>query len=392
MNLHEYQTKEILRNYYIPVPDFDVASNLDEVKNIVHRMKLQKGVIKAQVHAGGRGKNNGIKIANTPSEIIEMSSQMLQTKFKNNQTLEREIPVNKVLISEFVDIQKEYYFSIVISRESASPLIMISSFGGMNVEEVIERDQKKMIKIFLPHYGKIHDYQLFQCAKMLNWSNEIKQKGEFLIKNLVKVFLDYDASMLEINPLVLTSSQELSVVDAKMSIDDNALYRHLDLEKLFDASQETKEDVLARKMKVSYISLEGSIGCLVNGAGLAMATMDILNYYGGKAANFLDVGGSATEKQLQDSLILIISDPLVKVIFINIFGGILDCSVLAKALVKAYFNLNMKLPIVIRLEGTNSDKGREILIRSNIKLFFVDSIDEGAKKAIDISKGKFIYG
>lgn len=391
MNLHEYQTKEILKNYCIPVPSFRVVSNIEEVKDVIKKMKLQKGVVKAQVHAGGRGKNGGIKIVSSPEEMIEVSSSLLNSKFKNNQTLRREIPINKLLISEFIDIKEEYYFSIIVSRETYSPLIMLSSSGGMSIEETLEKNPEKLLKVPLPHYGKIHDYQLFQCFKFLNWSNEVKKKGEFLIKRLIKVFLDYDASMLEINPLVLTSSQELSVVDAKMVIDDNALYRHLALKESFDFSQETKEDSLSREIGVSYIPLEGSIGCLVNGAGLAMATMDVLDYYGGKAANFLDVGGSASEKQLQDSLILIASDSSVKVIFINIFGGILDCAVLAKALVSIYFELDINLPLVIRLEGTNSDKAREILICSGIKLFFVNSIDEGAKKSIDISKGIYKY-
>lgn len=391
MNLHEYQTKEILKNYHLPIPNFAVASNDGEVKNAVQRLDLKKAVVKIQVHAGGRGKYGGIKIANSPEEIVEISLRLLQSTFKNYQTLHREIPISKIIISELVDIQKEYYLSIVINRKTASPLIMISPHGGMDIEETLEKSRKDLLKISVPHYGKVHNYQLLECSKLLNWSREIKRQGDDLIKKLIQVFLDCDASMLEINPLVLTSSQKLSVIDAKMSIDDNALYRHPHLEKLFDPSQETKEDVLAREMKVSYVSLEGNIGCLVNGAGLAMATMDILNYYGGTVANFLDIGGSASEIQIRDSLTLIVSDSLIKVIFVNIFGGILDCAILAKALITACFELNIKLPIVIRLEGTNVDQGKKLLNQSGINLLFVDSIDEGAKKAVDISKGKSVH-
>lgn len=391
MNLHEYQTKEILKHYYLPIPNFAVASNVDQVKNIVQKLGLRKAIIKIQVHAGGRGKYGGIKIANSPREIVEISSQLLNSTFKNHQTLHREIPVNKIIISELVDIQKEYYLSIVINRKTASPLIMISPYGGVDIEETLEKSHEELLKISIPHYGKIYNYQLLECSKLLNWSLEIKRQGYDLIKKLIQVFLECDASMLEINPLGLTSSQKLSVIDAKMSIDDNALYRHPHLEKLFDPSQETKEDVLAREMKVSYISLEGNIGCLVNGAGLAMATMDILNYYGGKVANFLDVGGSASESQIKDSLSLIVSDSLIKVIFVNIFGGILDCAVLAKALIAGCLDLKLKLPIVLRLEGTNVDEGKKILNQSEINLLFVDSIDEGAKKAVDISKGKSVH-
>ena len=307
-------------------------------------------------------------------------------QFSSNQTAGRSLPVNKVLISPLIEIVAEYYLAIVVDRKHRCPVMMLSKAGGMDIEEIAEKQPELLLTIKLPSSKKIYNYQLRQIAKFMEWDKSIADQGNRIICQLLQCFYDNDISLLEINPLVLTADRSLAILDAKITIDDNALYRHPQLANCYDPSQENIRDVLAKQLGLSYIALEGTIGCLVNGAGLAMSTLDILKLYGGSAANFLDVGGSASEKQIQEAISLVLSDKSVRVLFIHIFGGIMDCSVVAAGLVSAMQGQQEHVPTVIRLEGTNVDKGRDIILKAGIPCEFVASMSEGAELAVKLSR------
>lgn len=342
--------------------------------------------MKAQVHAGGRGKNGGVVIAHSPEDLLAAADKLLHMQFSSNQTAGLSLPVNKVLISPLVEIASEYYLAIVIDRKHRCPVIMLSKAGGVDIEEVAEKQPDQLLKMTLPSSGKIYGYQLRRIAKFMEWDQPIADQGNRIIRQLLQCFYEKDASLLEINPLVLTKDGSLVILDAKMTIDDNALYRHPELADCYDPSQENIRDVLAKQLGLSYIALDGTIGCLVNGAGLAMSTLDILKLYGGSAANFLDVGGSASEKQIQEAISLVLSDKSVRVLFIHIFGGIMDCAVVASGLVSAMQGQKETIPTVIRLEGTNVDKGKGMIINAGIPCEFVTSMSEGAELAVQLSR------
>ncbi|EPP34693.1 succinate-CoA ligase, beta subunit [Chlamydia ibidis] len=386
MHLHEYQAKDLLASYDIPVPPYRVISSLSEVGSAMQELGIDSAVVKVQVHAGGRGKSGGVIIAKSILEVEKAVDKLLNMRFVSVQTSGSSLPVDKVLLTPLIDIFSEYYVAVIIDRKHCCPAIMLSKAGGMDIEEVAKQSPEQILTIPVTAFGHIYSYQLRHIVKFMEWEGSLAQQGIQILKKLVSCFYQNDMSLLEINPLILTQSQQLVVLDAKVTLDDNALYRHPDLATLYDPAQENVRDVLAKQIGLSYIALEGNIGCLVNGAGLAMSTLDILKLHGGSAANFLDVGGSASEKQIAEAVSLVLSDNSVKVLFINIFGGIMDCSVVASGLVSVVAEKDEPIPTVIRLEGTNVELGKEIIESSGVPCYFTESIDEGARLAVELSR------
>lgn len=382
MNLHEYQAKEILLKYGVPVPDFGVAANDREVDEVIKRLNLEEAVVKIQVHAGGRGKGGGVRFAKTSKEIRKISSELIGMRLVNNQTGPQGVVAHQVLISRPADIAKEYYLGAVIDRNEARPLLIASPEGGVEIEEIAAKTPEKILKIPIGLDGKVKPYHILRLCKFMGWEEDLAKVGAQIIKGLAQAFLDCDASLLEINPLVKTKQNELMALDAKLAIDDNALFRQSDLAALFDPTQQSSSEVAARQFDLSYIALEGNIGCMVNGAGLAMATMDIIQYYGGKPANFLDVGGGASKEKVAEGFKIILSDPHVKAILVNIFGGIMNCAVLAEGIIAAARSNAIRVPLIVRLEGTNAEQGRKLLAESGLSILTADSLAEAAKKAV----------
>lgn len=386
MHLHEYQAKTILVRYGVITPPFGVASNAHEIDQVISSLNLDQAVVKIQVHAGGRGKAGGVKFAKSAGEIKKMALDLVGFKMVNNQTGKDGVVAHKVLITAPCDIQKEYYCAIVIDREQKKPTLIISAEGGMEIEEIAEKSPEKILTIPLYDGGVFKKFQLLYICKFMGWHDDVAKQGMKLLSAIAKAFWDIDASLVEINPLVLTKQNQLIALDAKISIDDNALYRQKEISDFYDPSQESHAEVLAKKHELAYISLEGNIACMVNGAGLAMATMDIINYYGGKPANFLDVGGSATEEKVTEGFRIILSDPKVKAILVNIFGGIMNCATIAHGLIAAAKELKIKVPIVVRMEGTNVEEGRSLLKKSGLELLSVSSLSEAAQKVVESIK------
>lgn len=382
MNTHEYQAKEILARYKIAIPKFAVAQNLDEVKQAIHDLNLQTAVIKIQVHAGGRGKAGGVKLAKSQEDIVQLAEKLLGMHLVNNQTGPQGVIAKKIIVTEAVDIQKEYYLGAVIDRDKARPVLIASREGGMEIEEVAEKTPEKILKLPIPLDGNLRRYHLIRLANFMGWKNDLAKQGMQIGRSVAKAFMDCDASLLEINPLVETKDQKLWAVDAKLSVDDDALFRQKDIAAMYDPTQISESEVKAKELGISYISLQGNIGCMVNGAGLAMATMDTIHHYGGAPANFLDVGGSATKEVVTEGFKIILSDPNVKAILVNIFGGIMDCAIIAEGVVAAVGELSIKVPLVVRLEGTNVEKGKQILKDSKLDIIPADDLADAAKKSV----------
>lgn len=383
MNLHEYQAKEILACYPLPIPPFGVASTVAEAVEVGERLQLEQAVLKIQVHAGGRGKAGGVKFAKTKEEIASVARSLLGLKMVNLQTGPEGVIAHKILISRPVDIEKEYYLSVLIDRNEASPILIASPEGGMDIEEVASRSPEKILKIPFSIDGRLRAYQLFSLAKFMGWEGAVAKQGTEIAKGLARAFLENDAALLEINPLVLTKDQKLVLLDAKMSLDDNALFRHKDLASLYDPTQESAQEAAAKKYDLAYIAMHGEIGCMVNGAGLAMATMDIIQLFGKAPANFLDVGGSATKEKVAEGFRIILSDPKVKAILVNIFGGIMNCATLAEGVIAAAKEQHIRVPIVVRMEGTNVEMGRRLFQESGLKIITASDMEQAAKKVVE---------
>ncbi len=383
MNTHEFQAKALLQQYGIPVPPFYVLDDLQGLDKVVQALNGRKAVVKIQVHAGGRGKAGGVKLANTPDEIRTHAKQLLGMKLVNNQTGAAGVTAERILISPAVDIEKEYYLAAVIDRAHAQPILIASPAGGVEIEEVAKVSPEKILKLPFTSKGKLRSYQAIRLCKFMGWEGELAKQGTALANALAKAFLESDASLLEINPLALTKDGALTALDAKLSIDENALFRHPDLEALFDPAQVPKAEVEAKKYDLAYIALDGNIGCMVNGAGLAMATMDIIQYYGGRPANFLDVGGGASTEKVAAGFRILMEDPQVKTILVNIFGGIMNCETLAKGILEAVQGKGIQKPLVVRMEGTNVEQGRELLSRSGLPIIVAQTLGEAAQKAVE---------
>lgn len=386
MNLHEYQAKKILKKRGVPIPDFGVASNVEEAKKIVDQLGLEEAVVKIQVHAGGRGKAGGVKFAKSRSEISSLAESLIGMKMVNNQTGPEGVIAHKVLITRPVDISKEYYIGAVIDRENAVPMLIASPEGGMEIEEIAEKSPEKILTMPFGSDGRLRPYQLLRFVKFMGWKKEKAQKGALIAEALAKAFIDTDSSLLEINPLVETESGDLWAVDAKLSIDENALFRQSEIVSYYDPTQLSHSEAQAKEFDLAYIAMDGEIGCMVNGAGLAMATMDIIQLCGGKPANFLDVGGGASKEKVAAGFRIILSDPKVKAVLVNIFGGIMNCETLAEGILQAAKELKVHVPLVVRMEGTNVEKGKKILAESELEIITADNLADAAKKAVDSAR------
>jgi succinyl-CoA synthetase beta subunit len=388
MNIHEFQAKEILQAYGIPIPEFKVVSDFKDVINAVQALGVQAAVVKVQVHAGGRGKAGGVKIGKTPKEIETLAKGMIGMKLVTKQTGKAGIICHKVMISKLLDIAKEYYVGIVIDRKEAAPILMVSPEGGTEIEELAENSPEKILKVPFGLDGTISVKKCHEIAHFLGFTGKQKEIFEEIIRNLCKAFVENDMDLLEINPLIEDKEGTLWALDAKIAVDDNALFRHPNIALMYDPSQETPEEAIAHDMDLAYIALEGNIGCMVNGAGLAMATMDLIKHHGGMPANFLDVGGGASREKVSKSFALILADKNVKAILINIFGGIMRCDILAEGIVAAAGELDIEVPLIVRLEGTNVEKGKEVLRKSGLKIISADNLTEAAEKAVKAALGK----
>lgn len=383
MNIHEYQAKAVLRQYGVAVPDGEVAFTADEAVQIANRFG-GKAVVKAQIHAGGRGKAGGVKLARSVDEVKNHSTELLGKVLVTHQTGAEGKLVKRLLIEALTDIKKEYYIGLVLDRSIGRVVMMASAEGGMEIEEVAAKSPEK---IFREPIDPVIGLQAFQARKLafaIGIPNELVNKAVKFMMGLYQVFVDKDCSIAEINPLVVTADGNVMALDAKLNFDDNALFRHKDIQELRDLDEEDPREVEASKYELSYIALTGNIGCMVNGAGLAMATMDTIKFYGGDPANFLDVGGGATEEKVTEAFKIILADDGVKGILVNIFGGIMKCDVIANGVVAAARQIGLDRPLVVRLEGTNVDLGKNILNASGLAIEAADSLAEAAQKIIQL--------
>lgn len=386
MNLHEYQAKQLLAGYGLPVSQGEVAKTVEEAIAIAKKMPTARKVVKAQVHAGGRGKAGGVKLVATAEEAGEVAKALLGKNLVTYQTTAEGQPVNQVLIEEPCDIEKELYLGAVVDRAKRRIVFMASTEGGVEIEKVAEATPEKILTITVDPMVGVMPYQGRQLAFALGLKgDQIKQYTNLLV-GLGKMFQERDLSLLEINPLVITKQGNLLCLDAKISIDDNALYRQPALQQMRDASQEDERENHAREWELNYIALDGDIGCMVNGAGLAMATMDMIKLQGGNPANFLDVGGGATKERVSEAFKIILSDKKVKAILINIFGGIVRCDLIAEGIIGAVSEVGTKLPVVVRLEGNNAEKGAKLLSDSGLNIIASTSFTDAAKKVVEAAE------
>jgi len=389
MNIHEYQAKELLDLFGVANSPGGVASTPEEAEKIAASLNTQDLVIKAQVHAGGRGKGTfkngfkgGVHLCKTPAEIRDTAAKMLGETLVTHQTGEDGRVVRKVLVAKSVEIQKELYFAILIDRAISAPVIVASTEGGVDIEAIAEHTPEKIFHLPVDPLIGLQPYEARKLAKMLGIPTALLKNAATLFENLYKLFIARDCSMVEVNPLVITKDNQVLALDAKFNFDDNALFRHPDVQAYRDIEEEDPREVEASKHSLSYIGLDGNIACLVNGAGLAMATMDIIKHNGGEPANFLDVGGGASEQQVTEAFKILVADSRVKAILVNIFGGIMKCDVIAQGIINAVKAVNLPVPLVVRLEGTNVDAGRKLLSESGLKLTAATDIADAAQKVV----------
>jgi len=385
VKIHEYQGKAILARYGVPVPRGDVAFNADQAVAIAQRLGLPV-VVKAQIHAGGRGKGGGVKVAKTMDEVQTLTSTMIGMTLKTHQTGPEGKLVQRVLIEQGLTIARELYLAVVLDRAAQRPVIMASQDGGMDIEKVAAETPERIFKEYVHPTAGLEAYQARNLAFALGLEGPQIGQAVKLMHAIYEAFKATDASLLEINPLIVTGEGNLLALDAKMNFDDNALYRHPDIREMRDLTEEDALETEASKFSLNYIRLDGTIGCMVNGAGLAMATMDIIKIAGGEPANFLDVGGGATAEQIRNAFKILMSDGNVKAVFINIFGGILRCDILAEGVIAAVKELGVKVPIVIRMEGTNVETGKKMLKDSGLDFATADTMAEGASKVVELSR------
>jgi len=388
MNIHEYQAKELFDRFGVPSPKGKAASTPREAYDAAKWLAVKNLVVKAQVHAGGRGKGTfkngfkgGVHLVESPEAARETAAHMLGEVLVTKQTGEAGRLVRKVMIAESVSIRRELYLAILMDRQSCQPVIIVSTEGGMDIEEVAARSPEKILREFVNPLAGLQAYQVRKICHNLGFQTTARQFGR-LLHSLYKLFIECDCSMVEINPVVVTNDDHVYALDAKFNFDDNALYRHPEISAMRDRDEEDPREVAAAEHDLNYIGLDGNIACLVNGAGLAMATMDIIKYHGGDPANFLDVGGGASKEQVTAAFKIILGDPNVKGIFINIFGGIMDCNIVAEGVVAAARQTGLSLPLVVRLEGNNVEAGKATLAASGLNIIAADGMDDGARKIV----------
>jgi succinyl-CoA synthetase beta subunit len=385
MKIHEYQAKAILAKFGVPVPRGEVIFKADDARAAAQRLGTKIVVVKAQIHAGGRGKAGGVKLAKSPDEAASLAEKILGMKLVTPQTGEEGRIVRRLLIEEGLDIKRELYLSFLVDRTAAAPVFMASAAGGMEIEEVAKTNPEAILRETIHPATGMQPYHARKIAFGLGLAPEMLGVATSFFQSLYRAFIETDSSLLEINPCVVTGDGRLVALDAKVSLDDNALYRHPEFKELRDLDEETPLEVEASKFKLNYIKLDGNVGCMVNGAGLAMATMDIIKLSGGSPANFLDVGGGASEEQVKNAFRILLSDPNVKAVFVNIFGGILRCDVLASGVVNAAKELKFKVPVVVRMEGTNVKQGQEILRNSGLNFTVAAGMKDGAEKVVKLA-------
>lgn len=384
MNIHEYQGKEILRSYGVAVPNGRVAFTVEEAVEAAKELGSKVCVVKAQIHAGGRGKAGGVKVAKSLDEVRTYASELLGKVLVTHQTGPEGKEVKRLLIEEGCDIKKEYYIGLVVDRATSRVVLMGSEEGGTEIEEVAAKTPEKIFKEYIDPAVGLQAFQARRMAFNINIPKELVNQAVKFMMGLYQVFVEKDCSIAEINPLVVTGDGKVMALDAKLNFDSNALYRHKDILEYRDLDEEDPKEIEASKYDLNYIALDGNIGCMVNGAGLAMATMDIIKYYGGEPANFLDVGGGATTEKVTEAFKIILSDPKVKGIFVNIFGGIMKCDVIANGIVEATKQVGLELPLVVRLEGTNVELGKKILEESGLNITAAESMADGAQKIVEL--------
>ena len=392
MNIHEYQAKELLRKKGLPVPIGKAALTVEEAEAAAAWVRSESGnplvVVKAQIHAGGRGKGGGVKVTKTPQDCTAAISKILGMQLVTHQTGPEGKKVGRLLLEQGVDIAKEFYAAVVLDRQKGRLVLMVSTEGGMDIEEVAAHQPEKIFKAIIDPMVGFAPYQAREVAFALGLKSagmEVVNAASKFFATLVRAYQELDCSLLEVNPLVLTKQGQLIALDAKVNFDDNALMRHPDLEELRDLEEEEPAETEAKKFDLSYVKLTGNIGCMVNGAGLAMSTMDIIRFYGGMPANFLDVGGGATAEKVTAAFKIITADPAVRGIFINIFGGIMKCDTIAKGVITAVKEVGLKVPLVVRLEGTNVELGKQILAESGLNVVAASDMADGAKKIVALA-------
>jgi len=388
MKIHEYQGKEIFKKFGVPIPRGILALSPDEAERAAKELGTKVVVVKAQIHAGGRGKGGGVKLAKSPAEAKELAKKMLGMMLKTHQTGPEGQKVRKLYIEEGLDIARELYLGVTLDRAASRVTFMASSEGGVEIEEVAAKHPEKILKESVDPAVGFQDFQGRKLAFGLGLEGPSVQKFVAFCKALYRVYMECDASLAEINPLVLLKDGGVVALDAKLNFDDNALYRHADIAEYRDKDEEDPREAEAKEHDLAYISLDGNIGCMVNGAGLAMATMDTIKLVGGAPANFLDVGGGASKEKVTAAFKLILKDPGVKAVLVNIFGGIMKCDVIAEGVVAAAKDVSLKVPLVVRLEGTNVEKGKEILKASGLAITPADNLRQAAEKAVAAVKGK----
>lgn len=384
MNIHEYQGKEILRSYGVAVPNGKVAFSVDEAVEAAKELGSSVSVVKAQIHAGGRGKAGGVKVAKNLDEVRTYAEEILGKTLVTHQTGPAGKEVKRLLIEEGCDIKSEYYIGLVVDRATSSVVLMASEEGGTEIEEVAEKTPEKIFKEVIDPAVGLQGFQARRIAFNINIPKELVGQAAKFMMGLYQVFVEKDASIAEINPLVTTGDGKVMALDAKFNFDSNALYRHKDILELRDLEEEDVKEIEASKHDLNYIALDGNIGCMVNGAGLAMATMDIIKHYNGDPANFLDVGGGATAEKVTEAFKLILSDENVKGIFVNIFGGIMKCDIIADGVIAATKEVGLEIPLVVRLEGTNVELGKKMLKESGLNITAADSMADGAQKIVSL--------
>jgi len=386
MKIHEYQGKEIFRKYGVPTPRGYAAMSVDEAVEAAKKLGGKVWVVKAQIHAGGRGKGGGVKVAKSIDEVKKLSSQILGMQLKTHQTGPQGQKVRRLLIEEGADIKKELYLGLVVDRGTQKVAIMASTEGGMDIEEVAAKTPQKIFKVFVDPAEGLTGNDAAEIATNLG----LPQAARAIFQSVYRCFLDTDASLVEINPLILTGKGEVVALDAKLNFDDNALFRHPDIVALRDLDEEDPREIEASKYDLNYISLDGNIGCMVNGAGLAMATMDTVKLFGGSPANFLDVGGSATPEKVTAAFKIMLSNPKVKGILVNIFGGIMQCDTIAKGVIAAAREVKLTVPLVVRMKGSNEDLGKKLLKDSGLPIISADSMGDAGKKIVAAIKKKSV--
>ena len=395
MNIHEYQAKELLQKFDVATTRGRVASTLDQAEQIARELGDVEIVVKAQIHAGGRGKGTftngfkgGVHVRKTPADVRDVAAKMLGQILVTHQTGPGGRAVNKVLVAESADIAREIYFAVLLDRATAAPVIVASTEGGVEIEAVAAKSPEKIIREPINPLAGLQAFQTRKLAKQLGFESLQLKNASRLFEGLYRTLITYDCSMVEVNPLVLTTKGDVLALDAKFNFDDSALYRHPEIAAMRDVAEEDPREVEASKHGLNYIGLDGNIACLVNGAGLAMATMDIIKFYGGEPANFLDVGGGATEEQVTEAFKILIADKKVKAILVNIFGGIMKCDIIAQGIINAAKTLKLSVPLVVRLEGTNVEAGKKMIADSGLAVIAADDLADAAQKAVKAAAGK----